>query len=51
MIVPLSAGISTANVHDGNLFDVLIKSLSGIVENILADPAYDDYMIQVTKII
>ncbi len=42
LIVPLSAGFSTANIHDGKMFDALIKSLSGIIQNILADPAYDD---------
>ena len=42
LIVPLSAGVSTANIHDGKMFDALIKSLSGIIRNILADPAYDD---------
>ena len=42
LIVPLSAGVSTANIHDGRTFDALIKSLSGIIRNILADPAYDD---------
>lgn len=42
LIVPLSADVSTANIHDGNMFDVLIETLSGIVQNILADPAYDN---------
>ncbi len=42
LIAPLSAGVSTANIRDGRTFDALIKSLSGIIRNILADPAYDD---------
>ncbi len=42
LIVPLPAGASTANIRDGRTFDALIKSLSGIIRNILVDPAYDD---------
>ncbi len=42
LIGPLPAGASTANIRDGRTFDALIKSLSGIIQNILADPAYDD---------
>ncbi len=42
LIVPLYAGASTANIRDGRTFDALIESLSGIIRNILADPAYDD---------
>ena len=42
LIVPLSANISTANVHDGKMYCTLVESLSGLVENILCDPAYDD---------
>ncbi len=42
LIVPLPASVSTANIHDGRTFDALTKSLSGIIRNILADPAYDD---------
>ena len=42
LIVPLSADVSTANVHDGKMFEKLVEPLAGLVENILADPAYDD---------
>jgi len=42
LIVPLSADVSTANVHDGKMYCVLIESLAGLVKNILCDPAYDD---------
>ena len=42
LIVPLSACISTANVHDSQKFKDLIEPLSGLFQNILADPAYDD---------
>ena len=42
LIVPLSAGISTANVHDGNMYCTLVDPLAGLVENILCDPAYDN---------
>lgn len=40
--VPLSACITTANVHDSKMYVTLIESLSGLINNILADPAYDD---------
>ena len=42
LAVPLSADISTANVHDGKMYCTLVESLAGLVENILCDPAYDD---------
>ena len=42
LIAPLPAGASAANIRDGRMFDALIESLSGIIRNILADPAYDD---------
>ncbi len=32
LIVPLSAGVSTANIRDGRTFDALIESLSGIIQ-------------------
>lgn len=42
LIVPLSAYITTANIHDSKLYKKLIESLAGLLHNILADPAYDD---------
>ena len=39
--VPLSANLSTANVHDSQKFDGLIELLLRF-KNILTDPAYDD---------
>ncbi len=42
LIAPLPAGVSAANIRDGRTSDALIESLSGIIRNILADPAYDD---------
>ena len=42
LIVPLSAGITTANVHDSKPYGKLIDSLAGLIENVLCDPAYDD---------
>lgn len=42
LIVPLSAGISTANVSDGTMYYGIVESLAGLVENVLCDPAYDD---------
>ena len=34
--------VTIVNVHDGTMYKRLVKSLIGLVENILADPAYDD---------
>ncbi len=42
LIVPLSANLSTANVHDSQRYCTLVEPLSGLVKNILCDPAYDD---------
>ena len=42
LVVPLSADVSTANVHDGKMYEILTESLAGFVENILCDPAYDN---------
>ncbi len=42
LIVPLSANLSTANVHDSQMYCTLVEPLSGLVKNILCDPAYDD---------
>jgi len=41
LIVRLSAGVTTANVHDSQVLDDLTEPLSGLLQNILADPAYD----------
>ncbi len=42
LVVPLSADVSTANVSDGKMYYTIVEPLSGLVENILCDPAYDD---------
>ena len=42
LIVPLSANLGTANVHDSQMYCTLVESLSGLVRNIPCDPAYDD---------
>ena len=42
LIVPLSAEITTANIHDGKIFQTLVEPLTGLFQNILCDPAYDD---------
>lgn len=42
LIVPLTACITTANIHDSKPYDRLIDSLAGLIQNILCDPAYDD---------
>ena len=42
LIVPLSADVSTANIHDSQRFFGLIEPLAGLFQNMLCDPAYDD---------
>ena len=42
LIVPLSAGVTTVNIHDGKMYCGIVESITGLVENILCDPAYDD---------
>ena len=42
LIVPLSAEITTANIHDGKIFQTLVEPLTGLFKNVLCDPAYDD---------
>ena len=42
LIVPLSANLTTANVHDSKPYKKLTESLAGLIQNILCDPAYDD---------
>ncbi len=41
-LVPLSACVTAANVHDSKPYEKLIESLSGLMNNIWCDPAYDD---------
>ncbi len=42
LIVPLSADFSTANVADCQLYRSLASPLANELQNIIADPAYDD---------
>ena len=42
LIIPLSSCITTANIHDSKPYEKLTASLTGLMDNILADPAYDD---------
>ncbi len=42
LAIPLSSEITTANVHDGKMYETLVKALAELVRNILCDPAYDD---------
>ncbi len=42
LAVPLSACITTANIHDSKPYKKLTESLAGLMSNMLADPAYDD---------
>jgi hypothetical protein len=42
LIVPLSADFTTANVPDNQIYKSLVTSLAGWMENVIADPAYDD---------
>ena len=40
LAVPLTACISTANIHDPHMYDVLIESLAGLVSYVAADSIY-----------
>ena len=40
-VVPLSAGVSTASVHDSSMREQLAEPLSGMLQSALCDPAYD----------
>jgi len=42
LIVPLSADFTTANIADCQMYRSLVDSLAGMLQNIIADPAYDD---------
>lgn len=42
MVVPLSADYTTANASDNMSYKSLVKPIAGFVENVVADPAYDD---------
>jgi hypothetical protein len=42
LIVPLSADITTANIADNQMYKSLVAYLAGWLENVIADPAYDD---------
>ena len=42
LIVPLSACFSTANIADNQMYESLVSLLADLLENIIADPAYDD---------
>ncbi len=46
LVIPLSADVSTANVSDGKMYYTIVEPLSGLVENILCDPAYDKSLYQ-----
>jgi len=42
LIVPLSADFTTANIADCQMYKSLVSPLAGLLQNIIADPAYDD---------
>ena len=42
LVVPLSANVTAANIHDSKMYEKLVESLAGLFQNILCDPAYDD---------
>ncbi len=42
LIVPLSADFTTANISDNGSYRSLVMPIAGFVENVAADPAYDD---------
>jgi hypothetical protein len=43
LVVPLSAGITTANVYDNQMYANLIESLPDDIQYIVADAGYDDW--------
>lgn len=42
LVVPLSADYTTANISDNMSYRSLVMPIAGFVENVVADPAYDD---------
>ena len=42
LVVPLSAGITTANISDNQMYCNLVGSLPGMVQYVVADMGYDD---------
>lgn len=42
LVVPLSADYTTANISDNMSYRSLVSPIAGFVENVVADPAYDD---------
>jgi hypothetical protein len=42
LVVPLSADYATANISDNMSYRYLVVPIAGFVENVAADPAYDD---------
>jgi len=42
LVVPLSADYTTANISDNIPYRSLVVPIAGFVENVAADPAYDD---------
>lgn len=42
LIVPLSADLTTANIADCQMYKLLVCPLANLLQNIIADPAYDD---------
>jgi hypothetical protein len=42
LIVPLSADFTTANIIDNQMYESLVNPLANLLQNIIADPAYDD---------
>jgi len=41
-MVPLSADVTTVNIAYCQMYKSLVSSLADLLENIIADPAYDD---------
>ena len=42
LVVPLSADFTTANIADNQMYRSLVNPLADLLQNIIADPAYDD---------
>ena len=43
LVVPLSAGVTTANIHDSQMYQNMIKDLPDCIRYFVADAGYDDH--------
>jgi hypothetical protein len=40
LAVPLTADLTTANIYDPHMYDVLVEPLAGLIQNVAADSIY-----------